>query len=187
MSASKAPTKTPDGPGRMTYMMQQLRGSVLCPVCLLIPSSRPIFSCPNGHSVCSKCKRNECPTCRAAMGSMRNRVAEMVINVIDHECSHDGCAEQIPLSQLHQHEEDCPFKPILCPSASCNKYVIMKRFVSHLKRKHLLSKGFGELANSLEYPERIQRGLEWTQFLKRLSVLCLSVCKFSLFLYYKVL
>merc|ERR1712240_954534 len=26
------------------------------------------------------------------------------------------------------------------------------------------------LANSLEYPERIQRGLEWTQFLKRLSV-----------------
>merc|ERR1712041_23878 len=36
------------------------------------------------------------------------------------------------------------------------------------------------LANSLEYPERIQRGLEWTQFLKRLSVcsliVCLSVC-----------
>ena len=32
------------------------------------------------------------------------------------------------------------------------------------------------LANSLEYPERIQRGLEWTQFLKRLSVLCLIVC-----------
>ena len=40
------------------------------------------------------------------------------------------------------------------------------------------------LANSLEYPERIQRGLEWTQFLKRLfSVLCslFFVCKFSNF------
>ena len=38
------------------------------------------------------------------------------------------------------------------------------------------------LANSLEYPERIQRGLEWTQFLKRLSVLCsLFVGKFSHF------
>ena len=44
-----------------------------------------------------------------------------------------------------------------------------------------------QLANSLEYPERIQRGLEWTQLLKRLSVLCLLVSKFSLFLYYKVL
>ena len=28
------------------------------------------------------------------------------------------------------------------------------------------------LANSLEYPETIQRGLEWTQLLKRLLVLC---------------
>ena len=38
------------------------------------------------------------------------------------------------------------------------------------------------LANSLEYPERIQRGLEWTQFLKRVFfVLCLLVGKFSHF------
>ena len=42
------------------------------------------------------------------------------------------------------------------------------------------------LANSLEYPERIQRGLEWTQFLKRLIVLCLffsckQIFSFSLF------
>jgi len=148
MSAFEAPTKTPDGPERMTYMMQYLRSSVLCPVCLDVPSSGPIFICPNGHSVCSTCKRNKCPTCRAAMGSIRNRVAEMVINVIDHECSHDGCAEQIPLSQLHQHEEDCPFKPILCPGASCNKFVIMKHFVSHLQRKHLLSEEFGELSGS---------------------------------------
>ena len=27
---------------------------------------------------------------------------------------------------------------------------------------------FQQLANSLDYPERIQRGIEWTQFLKRL-------------------
>ena len=31
------------------------------------------------------------------------------------------------------------------------------------------------MANSLEYPERIQRGNEWTQFLKRLLVPSLSV------------
>ena len=33
------------------------------------------------------------------------------------------------------------------------------------------------LANSLEYPERIQRGLEWTQLLKRLSVCSLLDCE----------
>ena len=41
-----------------------------------------------------------------------------------------------------------------------------------------------ELANSLEYQERIQRGLEWTQLLKRLSVLCLIVSKFSNFSFF---
>ena len=40
---------------------------------------------------------------------------------------------------------------------------------------------FRLLANSLEYPERIQRGLEWTQFLKRVFFVCLSVSKFSHF------
>ena len=39
-----------------------------------------------------------------------------------------------------------------------------------------------QLANSLEYPEMIQRGLEWTQLLKRVFFVCLFfVCKFSHF------
>jgi len=42
------------------------------------------------------------------------------------------------------------------------------------------------LANSLEYPERIQRGLEWTQFLKRLIVCSLSVSKLANSLEYPV-
>merc|ERR1712041_39498 len=40
------------------------------------------------------------------------------------------------------------------------------------------------LANSLEYPERIQRGLEWTQFLKRLLACSLSVCLLANFLFF---
>ena len=39
-----------------------------------------------------------------------------------------------------------------------------------------------ELANSLEYLERIQRGLEWTQFLKRLSACSLFDCLSANFL-----
>ena len=42
-----------------------------------------------------------------------------------------------------------------------------------------------QLANSLEYPQRIE--IEWSQCLNSLSVLCLLVSKFSQFLYYKVL
>ena len=41
------------------------------------------------------------------------------------------------------------------------------------------------LASSLEYPERIQRGLEWTQLLKRVSVCSLFfVSKFSHFSFF---
>ena len=55
----------------------------------------------------------------------------------------------------------------------------MRRFLLWFAReKHVCPADL--LANSLEYPERIQRGNEWTQLLKRLLV-CLSVGKFSHF------
>ena len=41
------------------------------------------------------------------------------------------------------------------------------------------------MASSLEYPERIQRGLEWTQLLKRVFFVCLFfVSKFSHFSFF---
>merc|ERR1712115_611924 len=39
-----------------------------------------------------------------------------------------------------------------------------------------LSNKMRKLANSLEYPERIQRGLEWTQLLKHVSVCLFVLC-----------
>ena len=39
------------------------------------------------------------------------------------------------------------------------------------------------LASSLEYPETIQRGLEWTQLLKRLSVCSLFWANFLISLF----
>ena len=51
-----------------------------------------------------------------------------------------------------------------------------------IRNKKITIIAFLLLANSLEYPERIQRGLEWTQLLKRLCVLCsFLVSKFSHF------
>ena len=41
------------------------------------------------------------------------------------------------------------------------------------------------LANSLEYPQRIE--IEWSQCLNSMFFVCLLVSKFVLFLYYKVL
>merc|ERR1712179_643703 len=42
-----------------------LKKMVECPICLEVPRKGPIFMCPNGHFLCKKCRRENCPTCRA--------------------------------------------------------------------------------------------------------------------------
>ena len=116
----------------MTYVTQQLKNSVVCPVCLSVPTEIPIFIYPNGHNICSKCKRNLCSICITTMGRMRNRITDIVINMIDHEYSHDSCAEQIPLSELMLHEAGCQTNPVFCPAVSCSKYVRMSLYMDHL-------------------------------------------------------
>ena len=44
-----------------------LRSSLECPVCLEVPISGPFPQCRNGHLVCTKCKRSECPMCRVGL------------------------------------------------------------------------------------------------------------------------
>ena len=52
-----------------------------CPVCKTVPRSPPIYQCENGHMLCSNCRIRvqTCPTCRVEMGSIRNLIAEKVL------------------------------------------------------------------------------------------------------------
>ena len=59
-----------------------LKKSVECPVCLEVPRKGPVFTCPNGHLVCQKCKREFCPTCREAMGDNKSLMAVDVIEKV---------------------------------------------------------------------------------------------------------
>ena len=47
-----------------TFIATPLPPQVECPVCFDIPRKAPIPVCPNGHVVCVRCVRGECPTCR---------------------------------------------------------------------------------------------------------------------------
>ena len=51
-----------------------------CPVCLHIPEKPPIFQCPLGHIICSKCHNllAECPICREQIGNTRSIISEKV-------------------------------------------------------------------------------------------------------------
>merc|ERR1712059_187624 len=84
-------------------LVQLLRDKVECPVCLDVPRSFPIPVCPNGHVVCSKCVKKECPTCRVKMWYGKSTLAVAIIENIDHECEHEGCQDRFQFWELDSH------------------------------------------------------------------------------------
>merc|ERR1719318_1464895 len=78
----KAPTLADNQPKKF----ENLKKSVECPVCLKVPRRGPIFSCPNDHILCGKCKQDICPICREALGSKKSLLAVNIIENIFHDC-----------------------------------------------------------------------------------------------------
>jgi len=98
-----------------------------CPVCIEI-SLPPIYQCPAGHIVCKECKgkvRGICPQCRMPLGNIRNRAMEQLASTISFPCKHktNGCPEIMDYKSKYIHEEDCEYRPYICPcpGAACRK------------------------------------------------------------------
>jgi len=113
--------------------VQHLKDRVECPVCYDIPRSGPVPICPNGHIVCSKCKRDACPTCRTLMGDGKSLIAVDIIEALDHGCKYDNCNEQFPFgAPLEKHEISCSFRTVNCPKKDCNTKVALAGLLNHL-------------------------------------------------------
>merc|ERR1712126_228078 len=117
---------------KMKKLVSELRSGIYCPVCLSVPTQGPVYVCPNGHTVCSTCKTTNCATCRTKMCDSTSLLAVTVINNIDHECPHLGCAQEVPLPDLKEHKRTCEYKPINCPSESCSLSVAYNQLLDHL-------------------------------------------------------
>ena len=85
-------------------LVKKLRDKVECPVCFDVPRKAPVPVCPNGHVVCVRCARAECPTCRVKMERGTSTLAVTVIENIDHQCDHEGCDASFPLASLEEHQ-----------------------------------------------------------------------------------
>merc|ERR1712179_366571 len=110
-----------------------LKKLIECPVCLTVPRKGPVFSCPNGHLVCPKCKRESCPTCREVMGENKSLVATAVIEKVLHECKFVDCEEEFPLQGIEQHEKYCYHRLVACPNyGHCNQKVSLSKLLDHL-------------------------------------------------------
>ena len=87
-------------------LLKTLQEAILCPVCLLVPKTESVPSCPRGHLTCTPCLqlmrsegRTECPTCRINMGDCKSILARVIVENMDHECGLEGCFQQVSNTQ----------------------------------------------------------------------------------------
>jgi len=112
-------------------LVKKLRDKVECPVCFDVPRKAPIPVCPNGHVVCVRCARAECPTCRVKMERGTSTLAVTVIENIDHQCDHEGCDASFPLATLQDHQAICRHRMVKCPGLDCPSRVPLTRLKEH--------------------------------------------------------
>jgi len=116
-------------------LVRELEERVRCPVCLDIPLTSPIHSCPAGHCLCSSCyqgKASTCPVCRVKMGANTSLLAMSIIQNINHQCRFEECTVKIPLKDFEKHKTTCSFRLVTCPSVVCRKGVGYSKVADHV-------------------------------------------------------
>ena len=115
----------------------QLEEQVRCPVCLEVPTSGSIYSCPKGHLQCATCYKgptSNCPLCRTKMFSTVSLLATTVVENLEHQCKFEaeGCKVRVELCKVEEHRRICNFRPVRCPSYLCEKNVPYEHLVDHV-------------------------------------------------------
>ena len=127
------------GPGDpIAWPLEEVKGKIEGPVCLVIPRSGPVPVCPNGHFVCLVCQpclTNDslCPTYRVDMGAGKSLLATTIIQQIDHNCKLDGCNEALTLEGLDKHESGWYNRTVMCPYPKCPAKVSLANLEENLK------------------------------------------------------
>jgi len=117
-------------------ILDDLKKHVECPVCLEAPRDGPIYSCPNGHLVCKKCKPEVCPICREVMGNIKSLLAINIIEIILHKCKFVKCEDVFPLGEeLTGHERNCKQRIVTCPDKECDKKFALCDLAGHFGKK----------------------------------------------------
>jgi len=116
-----------------------------CPVCLRVPREAPVYQCARGHCVCSgcheklsKCHFPKCPVCRIALGKIRNRIFESMLDFLEHPCqfSFYRCNEEAKKSAIEVHERDCEHRLVNCVLAKCKIRIPLSMLIDHVEEAH---------------------------------------------------
>ena len=131
-----------------------LEERVNCPVCLEVPTSGAIYSCPEGHLICATCYQGSnslCPCCRTRMGKNVSLLASTVIENIEHACKFEaeGCKVKSLVGEVEEHRRVCAYRPVVCPSYRCAKKVSLAHLIDHVMNvcDHSIAKRNGGCRN----------------------------------------
>lgn len=116
-----------------------------CPVCLETMTA-PIFQCQSGHSLCSSCSDNLCPSicpiCRQNMTRIRNLQLEEIVNKAKVPCANAniGCKFTVPAGEKDEHLKECIFRDMECPIGTvfgkCSWQGKLQDMMNHFKERH---------------------------------------------------
>ncbi|XP_023240760.1 E3 ubiquitin-protein ligase Siah1-like [Centruroides sculpturatus] len=112
-----------------------------CPVCYDYMTP-PTFQCPEGHTICSRCKTQvrQCPVCRGELRNFRNLTLEKLAEIIALPCIYkeNGCPEKRLLKDRKVHELHCSFRTCSCPSLdeACDWEGVYQQIIPHLTENH---------------------------------------------------
>lgn len=100
------------------------------------------MKCPNGHTLCLKCKSkvHVCPICRHELGNIRCLALEKIAVSLELPCRYQifGCQDIFTYHSRLRHEQNCRFRPYNCPYAGseCTVTGDIQSLVVHLKDDH---------------------------------------------------
>ena len=120
-------------------LMNSLKATLECPVCLCMVRSSPVPSCYNGHIVCSSCwnRTHLCPLCRVKLHETEkcfSQTANKLLELVSIPCrfENEGCSFQGRKTMVEQHQQDCLFRHVGqeqeavagCPTFGCRVGIV---------------------------------------------------------------
>ena len=124
----------------LAQKLQNLKCSIECPVCFIMPESKPIYQCKNGHVLCKSCHQSleTCPKCHRALDGFRNLTAESFLEAFSKPCrfAGHGCKAKIFEDHEKDHEKKCGYRQVRCPHQKCSIFVAIQDVKDHLKEMH---------------------------------------------------
>lgn len=147
------PVPVPDS-SPIAKKMKTIMEMLECPACLDYPRSKPIFSCSNGHIVCSECRKNikteSCPLCKdpnLKINKYAERFAEKVLVDVSVNCKFNchGCPRKDRVDAIAMHEERCQYREVYCPAkhrGACLWLGSLTKMIRHVRENACIQVGF---------------------------------------------